>query len=358
MKKNGKEVTKMKRRWMMVCGLLLVVVLLCACGRQESPVEDFEYTIVDGEVIITGYTGSEREIVIPAKIADREVTKIGEYAFEGYDMVKVEFPDSLREIGEGAFYRCKCLIAVSIPESVEVIGDGAFYSCVELSELKLPDAIESIGECAFGNCAKLDEDDVDENAVRVIIRQYLSSGDLESEKDVLYTYKFDLEGRCISSVAVYGDGNEYVTTYTYDSEGKLASSVSGSDGNEIVYTYTYDEQGNLSSYVQNYAGVEHIISYSYDDDGRILCITIDGDNKLKNEYIYNKWKLERINSFGSYQTAEFDWRGRVIRSISYNQGATASYATTEYTYDELGRTIKMTRTDAEGAKYEEEYFYN
>lgn len=324
----------MKKRITMVLLIALLVCGICGCSQQkESPVEDFLYEMIDGQVIIKGYTGSDREIVIPAKIADREVTKIGDYAFEGYDLTNVVFPDSLKEIGEGAFYRCKCLTAVSIPESVEVIGAGAFNSCLDLSELKLPDNIESIGECAFGNCPKLDESDIDKEPVRTITRRYSASGELELE---------------------------YVTNYTYDAEGNLISAVSGSDGSETVYTYTYDELGNLATKVESARGVERETFFTYDDDGRILCITstVYGDNQSTIEYVYDKWKLERIKSFGYYQIAEFDWRGRVIQSKSYNQGATTSSSTTEYNYDEFGRTKKVLTTNYGGIRYEVEYFYN
>lgn len=327
----------MKQRIAMVLLIALLVCGICGCSQQkESPAEDFLYEMVDGQVIIIGYTGSDREIVIPAKIADREVTKIGDYAFEGYDLTNVVFPDSLKEIGEGAFYRCKCLTAVSIPESVEVIGAGAFNSCLDLSELKLPDNIESIGECAFGNCAKLDEIDIDEALVKSIYRWYSSSGELELET---------------------------VTNYTCDTEGNLISAVSGSGENETVRTYSYDEQGNLVTILESARGIEKETSYTYDDDGRIVCITLTrnsdyGDNRSTIEYVYDKWKLERIESSGYYRIAEFDWRGRIIQLKSYNQGTTTSYDTTEYNYDEFGRKKIVLTTNYDGSKYEIEYFYN
>ena len=95
----------MKKRLVMLL-LVLAALGLCACGRQESPVEDFEYEMVDGEVVITGYTGTDREIYIPAMINDRPVTQIGEEAFEGYDMTLVDIPEGVVIIHDSAFYKC------------------------------------------------------------------------------------------------------------------------------------------------------------------------------------------------------------------------------------------------------------
>ena len=41
-------------------------------------------------------------------------------------------PDSVTEIGYGAFINCNSLTSVNIPDSVATIGEGAFYSCTSL----------------------------------------------------------------------------------------------------------------------------------------------------------------------------------------------------------------------------------
>lgn len=44
-------------------------------------------------------------------------------------------PNSVTELGFGAFYRCKSLTSIEIPDSVTEIGDWAFLDCASLKEI-------------------------------------------------------------------------------------------------------------------------------------------------------------------------------------------------------------------------------
>lgn len=84
--------------------------ILAGCGTPtSSPIEDFSYEFKDGEVTITGYIGTDREIVIPDTIEDRPVTVIGEKAFQGYDMTSIIIPNTITIIQKRAFDDCKRL---------------------------------------------------------------------------------------------------------------------------------------------------------------------------------------------------------------------------------------------------------
>lgn len=138
---------------------LLVFVMcgsLTGCG-SATPAEEFDYEMVDGEVIITGYHGTEQEIVIPKEIENRPVTEIGEKAFSGYDLTSVSFPKTMEIIGENAFAGCSCLTVADIPEGVKRIEAGAFYSCEALREVELPDSLEYLGGGSFMYCDALAE---------------------------------------------------------------------------------------------------------------------------------------------------------------------------------------------------------
>lgn len=139
----------MKKRLLLFGMILVIVIALCACGGRESPAEDFQFEMVNGEIVITGYVGVDREIHIPKKIDDRPVTIIGEEAFSGYDLTYIAMPDTVREIREMAFSGCRCLEKVQFSERLEIIMEDAFANCEVLEEIQLPDALLKINDDAF-----------------------------------------------------------------------------------------------------------------------------------------------------------------------------------------------------------------
>lgn len=113
----------MKKFFCVVLSLILVISL-CACGSpKSSPVEDFEYEFEEGEAIITGYIGTDLEIVIPSEIEGRPVTEIRynsdkeKGAFKEYDMTSIIIPEGVEYINDYAFDGCSMLENISLPDS-------------------------------------------------------------------------------------------------------------------------------------------------------------------------------------------------------------------------------------------------
>lgn len=122
-------------------------------GTTES---GLEYEINDGEVIITDYTGSATELIIPSEIEDCPVTSIGDYAFSGcHGLTSITIPSNVTSIGDFAFDWCSLLSSISIPESVKSIGDSSFSNCISLTSVEFPSSVTSIGEGAFRFCESL-----------------------------------------------------------------------------------------------------------------------------------------------------------------------------------------------------------
>lgn len=67
----------------------------------------------------------------------------------------VFIPNSVRTIGEGAFFRCISLEEVAISEGVTSIKREAFSDCVSLQIVSLPSSIKAIGSSAFSGCSSL-----------------------------------------------------------------------------------------------------------------------------------------------------------------------------------------------------------
>ena len=99
-------------------------------------------------------------VVIPEKINDFTVTKIGERAFgePRYKKLKsVILPDSITEIKKSAFRLCSNLEYVKLPKNLKYIGENCFSLCSSLKEIEIPDSVDFIGEEAFYNCTSLEK---------------------------------------------------------------------------------------------------------------------------------------------------------------------------------------------------------
>jgi hypothetical protein len=63
-------------------------------------------------------------------------------------------PDTVTQIGNGAFYCCAALNAITIPGGVSSIGEEAFWGC-SVTSLAISESVTSIGARAFSSCLSL-----------------------------------------------------------------------------------------------------------------------------------------------------------------------------------------------------------
>lgn len=92
----------------------------------------FEYVLYDGAAVITGYTGSARELTVPAQLGGYPVIRIEDRAFWNCSLTEIRFPEGLRSIGDAAFYWGCSLETAHIPASVTYIHEDAFGACSNL----------------------------------------------------------------------------------------------------------------------------------------------------------------------------------------------------------------------------------
>jgi hypothetical protein len=143
-------------------------------------------------VTITGYTGEDNNVAIPAEIEGKSVTHIGDEAFfELANITSVTVPASIISIGSEAFLECKSLLSINvagdntvfasqdgvlfskdkteliyypygkqgaytIPGSVMTVGNWAFSDCVDLTSVEIPTSVTNIGWRAFNGCISLE----------------------------------------------------------------------------------------------------------------------------------------------------------------------------------------------------------
>lgn len=119
----------------------------------------YNYTLLnDGTAELTGFLPgvSVANVVIPSTVEGHRVTSIRDGAFADRNELKtVKLPDSIIEIGAGAFANCSQLTTVNFGHSVQFIYVSAFVYCTSLESVTLPDSIFSIENDAFAHCSQL-----------------------------------------------------------------------------------------------------------------------------------------------------------------------------------------------------------
>ena len=131
--------------------------------RIQIPRNIIYYTSLDGEILEPSNSNFGAAIVSNSyqngqgvMRFDREVTSIGERAFDGCSNLKsITLPNSVTSIGYNAFYGCSNLSSITIPDSVTSIGGQAFYECSNLTAVTIPGSVISIGGNPFYYCRSL-----------------------------------------------------------------------------------------------------------------------------------------------------------------------------------------------------------
>lgn len=143
----------------------------------------YEYTVANGEVCLTGYTGSSTSLSTPDNIDDMPVTAIGEGAFQGNTQIEnILMPIYLEEIGADAFADCTSLNRIHA-YNTSVVDPSAFDGCDSLRVI-----------------LKSEEDDI------------TASGWGLSGEVMIYDRGMDTGDGALSSVYVASDGVVYGVT--------------------------------------------------------------------------------------------------------------------------------------------------
>lgn len=133
-----------------------------------------QYVINRQTAEITGYTGKDTELVIPAQLAGCPVTHIGKKAFLSNKMLRV----------------------ISLPESVVRIDDWAFAYCAKLTKIILPYHRMEIGQGIFKECFSLEQivdEGADDRERKTTDIAYLLAATM-SRLDAFYLFDFENAG--------------------------------------------------------------------------------------------------------------------------------------------------------------------
>lgn len=122
---------------------------------QDLDTAQGQYQLSAGEHIVK-YTLKD-PTMIGAEVDEHGMpSKIGAlFAQMCPNIISVEIPNSVTNIGYGAFVGCANLTSVTMGNSVTSIGDGVFASCTNLTNITIPNGVISIGDDTFAGCNSL-----------------------------------------------------------------------------------------------------------------------------------------------------------------------------------------------------------
>ena len=168
--------------------------------KAETSASEFTYTTQYGVTTITGYTGSDTEVVIPETINGRTVEEIGNGYSQvtGFDNVtSIVLPDTVKIINRQSFkgysnltnidlknveqidvsaFAESGLTKVTLPETLEIIGDYAFNKCTNLEgNIIIPNSVTTMGKYCFAECTKISTVKFSENCVTIPERAFYKS---------------------------------------------------------------------------------------------------------------------------------------------------------------------------------------
>lgn len=92
-------------------------------------------------------------LVLPAQLK-----KIEEFAFSGCSNLSGELaiPEGIEEIGKYTFSKCG-FTSLKLPQSLKTIGDFAFWSSSFQTDIVIPEGVTALGEKAFSQCGSMQD---------------------------------------------------------------------------------------------------------------------------------------------------------------------------------------------------------
>ena len=139
--------------------------------RAENPLVIVNGTVIDGKTC-------KGSIVIPdgtKRIAAEAFGRsFGEILNTPCELTALTIPDSVTEIGQGAFAYCDTLKQVILPAGLQKIEAGTFTACKALRSIEIPQQVTEIGSGAFWDCKELEIIDFPDHSIEIDQSDYLS----------------------------------------------------------------------------------------------------------------------------------------------------------------------------------------
>ena len=189
---------------------------------------------------------------------------------------KVDFPKTLRSIGDKAFYGCR-LNEIPIPDELHTIGNSAFSNNKTVYRIVIPSSIRSIGSSAFADCSGLEKIEFEGDAPTI------GSNAFSNVEATAYYIK-GKSGWTTAITSGYGGTISWYArqtcgenlTWSLDSDGVLTISGTGYMTQYIGEKPGWYEDRNKIKSIIIMPGVTSIGSHAFDDCTNVETIIFYG----------------------------------------------------------------------------------
>ncbi len=146
-----KEKLKRGITFVLILSMVFSIFMNISVDASETLAEgEWLYEIVDGDIVISGYTGEKSDLTIPSVINGKQVKEIGYQVFQNHhELMSVTISEGIEKIGYSAFAECSNLEKVVLSDTVKSIEGMVFDNCTKLSDVTFPEHMDFIGEYAF-----------------------------------------------------------------------------------------------------------------------------------------------------------------------------------------------------------------
>ncbi len=198
--------------------------------------------VIAGKMLVNGQA-CKGAVTIPDG-----VKYIADYAFEVSsgsdacdDMTSVVIPDSVTEIGKGAFKNCEKLTEVRLSNGLTCILTETFWECEKLNNVVIPDSVTTLNHYAFTHCTSLSSVTIPESVTEFgqgVFQDTVWLADRQAENPVVTVNGIVIDGKTCKGEVMVSDGAKGIAYGAFSSNENITA-VTLPDGTTEIGDYAF-----------------------------------------------------------------------------------------------------------------------